>query len=76
MDKLYSLIERSVLFQGVLVLGMTSAACYLWLTGRNVPDALVNILLVIVGFFFGSKAQYDADRAYMNKLNKECDNGG
>lgn len=51
------LLEKSVIFQGILVLGLTAAACYLWVTGRTVPDALNNLLLVIVGFFFGSKVQ-------------------
>lgn len=51
------LLEKSVIFQGILVMGLTGAACYLWVSRQPVPDALVNLLLVIVGFFFGSKVQ-------------------
>lgn len=59
MDKptLAELLEKSVIFQGILVLGLTGTACYLWITQGTVPDALVNLLLIITGFFFGSKVQ-------------------
>jgi len=59
MDKVTfsELLEKSVIFQGILVLGLTATACYLWVAKGAVPDALVNLLLIIVGFFFGSKVQ-------------------
>jgi hypothetical protein len=71
------LLEKSIIFQGVLVLGLTATACYLWVTQGAVPDALVNLLLIIVGFFFGSKVQSSIEaqaRAMRNLTSKEtCD---
>jgi hypothetical protein len=72
------LLEKSVIFQGILVLGLTATACYLWVTKGTVPDALVNLLLIIVGFFFGSKVQSSIEaqaRAMRNLASMESDDG-
>lgn len=55
MNKFLELLGESVIFQGILVLLLAGAATYLWVTGMDVPDALVNLLMAIVGYFFGAK---------------------
>lgn len=57
MDKLYQLLERSVLISGILALMLTLTACYMWASGYSVPQELYIMLGTIVGFFFGGKVQ-------------------
>ena len=63
MDKFWELLGQSVIFQGLLVTGLAGVACYLWATGQPVPEMLSNLLMVIVGFFFGAKVQQASNSA-------------
>lgn len=72
--KLLDLVERSVIFQGVLVLMIAGTYCYIVANGRQPPDALVHLLQIIVGFFFGAKASVNASadvRKYLEELGLE-----
>jgi hypothetical protein len=57
MDRLYTLLEKSVLITGLISLMMVGTACYLWGMGTNVPQELYLSLGVILGFFFGAKTE-------------------
>ena len=68
------LVERSVIFQGLLVLMIAGTYCYMVATGQQVPDALLHLLEVMVGFFFGAKAAVNSTRdvqKYMQNLGVE-----
>ena len=68
------LVERSVIFQGLLVLMIAGTYCYMVATGQQVPDALLHLLEVMVGFFFGAKAAVNTSRdvqKYMQNLDLE-----
>ena len=56
------LFERSVIFQGILVLMIAGTYCYMVASGQQVPDALLHLLEVMVGFFFGAKAAVNTSR--------------
>ena len=56
------LVERSVIFQGLLVLMIAGTYCYMVATSQQVPDALLHLLEVMVGFFFGAKAAVSSTR--------------
>jgi uncharacterized membrane protein AbrB (regulator of aidB expression) len=62
MPKFTELLERSVIFQGVLVIMIAGTYCYMVATGQQVPDALLNLLQIMVGFFFGAKAAVNSSR--------------
>lgn len=61
--KVLDLIEQSVVFQGILAVSVVGAVVYLSATGQAVPEQLGNLALIIVGFFFGSKATNSVSRA-------------
>lgn len=54
------LLEKSVVTQGLITVALVVTTCYLWATGQPVPNALYTMDTIVVGFFFGSKAQQSA----------------
>lgn len=57
MDKFWELLAKSTIFQGIITLLLLVTLCYLWATGQEVPDSLVQSSTLVLGFFFGAKAQ-------------------
>lgn len=62
MNKLWELVKSSVVVQGVVTVAFVGTACYLYATGRPVPDTLLQLTGVATGFFFGAKAQQSLGR--------------
>jgi biotin transporter BioY len=59
-NKLLELLKQSILTQFYITTAFVTVACYLWLTDTPLPSTLQNVLLVVIGFYFGRKAsQYD-----------------
>lgn len=56
-DKLIELLRESTLIQGSMALGATATMAILYLMGKPVPQTLVDIVFVIVGYYFGTKSQ-------------------
>ena len=57
MDKLIYLIRESVIIQGILTIGLVGAAICLMLQGKEVPKDLWSLVILVVGFYFGSKVE-------------------
>jgi len=57
MSKFWELLEESVLVSGIIALSCIGAVVYLSITGKPIPDILVNISMTVIGFFFGGKVQ-------------------
>jgi len=57
MEKFWELVKESVILQGIVTLLLLSVACYLWAIQAEVPEPLVHLLELIVGFWLGSKVQ-------------------
>ncbi len=55
-SELYSLLKSSTLIQGCIALITTGAIIYLYVTERQVPDTLVSIVMLILGYYFGAKS--------------------
>ena len=51
------LLRESTLIQATMALGCTATMGYLYLSNRPVPDTLLSLVMVIIGYYFGSKAQ-------------------
>jgi len=70
----WQLFAESTITQSILVLLVVGAGIYLAVTGTTVPDWLTQTIMVIVGYFFGSKvtqaSQKMRDRA---RLKMESD---
>lgn len=57
MDKFWDLLRESVIIQGIIVIMILGLIAYLLGTGQEVPEPLWSAMLLILGFFFGSKVQ-------------------
>lgn len=58
MEKFIELLRESVLLQALLAIEVISAAIYLALAGQDVPEFLINAIMLILGFYFGSKTGF------------------
>jgi hypothetical protein len=68
------LLERGVIGQGVLVVGVSVAVCYISAVGRVVPRELWAAFGVIIGSFFGTKGTVSIFRdvkVYLESLGRE-----
>lgn len=68
MNKFWDLIERSVIFQGILVVMITATICCLVLQGREVPEVISVAFGGIIAYFFASKTQVGAVRQLEDKI--------
>ena len=55
MTKFWELFEQSVIIQGTLALLFSSVIGYLYITAKPVPQELVALVSLILGYFFGAK---------------------
>lgn len=55
MTKFWELLEKSTIVSGFIALAIVGGVVYLSIIGSEIPDLLGNSMLIIVGFFFGSK---------------------
>jgi len=63
MSKFWQLLEESVIVQALVTLALTGSVVYLTVSGQAVPDSLLNLTLVALGYYFGSKTQLSASQA-------------
>lgn len=59
MRQLWELLKKSTLIQGSIALAVVITACYLWIAGRDVPNALLIIVSSTISFYFGVKIQQE-----------------
>lgn len=57
MKPVWQLLKESVIVQGVVTVLFVGTTCYLYAAGQPVPDSLLGLDGVAVGFFFGAKTQ-------------------
>ena len=57
MNKFWELVKSSVIIQGLVTMLFVGTTCYLYATGQEVPNTLIQLDGVVVGFFFGAKVQ-------------------
>jgi len=56
MDRFWNALEKSIIVSGFIATTVTGSIVYLSVTGQPIPELLGNAALIIIGFFFGSKA--------------------
>jgi len=61
------LLERSVIVQGLVTVGFVATAMVLYVRGDEVPMALQNVIVLVLGFWFGTKTQYSIDQNRMSR---------
>jgi hypothetical protein len=57
MTKFWELLAESVIIQAILAIGLLSGILYLYVSGREVPQILMDAFMVILGYYFGTKSQ-------------------
>lgn len=62
MDTFWDLFKESVVIQGTITLILVCVICYLYIQQLPVPDTLSGLLMVVIGFWFGSKSQQAISR--------------
>jgi len=62
-NRFWDLLEQSVIVSGTIALGFMLTVCYLACTGQEIPDTLASAAMIILGYFFGAKAQATGTRA-------------
>jgi hypothetical protein len=70
-DKLIELLKESTLIQGTVTIGVIAVICVLYLSNREVPQTLVDIVMVIVGFWFGSKTNLAYQKGMKAHVSRE-----
>jgi len=58
----WKLFAESVVLQAVLALLFAGTTCYLFIVGKEVPDILLQALMLILGFYFGARTQLAASK--------------
>lgn len=57
MNTFWQLFKESVIVQAVIALSTLLTILYLYITGQEVPNTLLNVFLLVMGYYFGSKTQ-------------------
>jgi putative Mn2+ efflux pump MntP len=56
-EKFIELLRDSTIVQGGITLICVLTICYLWSTGQAVDNQLITIVMLIIGYYFGTKTQ-------------------
>lgn len=67
MNRFWDLLERSVIVQGTVTLGIVGTILYLYVTGQEVPSNLQHLTGLLLGFWFGTKVTYAQLAHYGNR---------
>jgi len=71
MSTFWRLFEESVIVQSLITLALVLAVIYLVATGQAVPDILSSALMLVLGFYFGSKSEQQIHTALGAKRQRE-----
>ena len=69
--RVLDLLERSIVLQAVITIGLLGVASYIWVMGREMPDDLEKLVFVILSFWMGSKTQHTIDQNRVRRLNDD-----
>lgn len=61
MSKFWDLLERSVIVQSILPVGLTGAVIYLAIISVQVPPLLEYLTILTISFWMGTKVQHSID---------------
>jgi len=53
----YDLFKTSAVIQGIMALASLAAVIYMEVAGLGVSELLVSVLMITVGFYFGTKSR-------------------
>jgi hypothetical protein len=62
MKMFWELFSESLIIQGVLAIMFSVVVCAMYLMGMAVPQELIALISLILGYFFGAKTQVAAQK--------------
>jgi hypothetical protein len=71
-----TLLQESVLIQGVTTLTLVGTLAYMYINEMSVPQDLINVLLLVLGFYFGGKTQHNHNKRRNKSENSASNNSG
>jgi hypothetical protein len=71
MQTFWQLLRESVLVQSLVTLMLIGAVVYMYVCGREVPADLVNIALLVLGFWFGTKSVVPVTTGTIQRIARE-----
>lgn len=69
--RFWELFEQSVIVQSIITLMLVGAVVYMYVADHPVPDTLVNMCLLVLGFWFGTKVQGSVNQNQARKVISE-----
>lgn len=54
--KFLELLEKSTITQSYITMAVVTVACVLWGMQVDIPESLQTIIIIVIGYFFGTKA--------------------
>lgn len=63
MNTFWELFKQSVIVQATITLILTIVLGYMFVTKTPIPDTLLSLYGVVIGYYFGSKTQ-----AYLSRM--------
>ena len=54
----WELLRDSIIVQSLVTACLVATFCYLVATGHEVTDAFANLLMLVLGFWFGTKVEH------------------
>jgi len=57
MNEFWTLFKESVILQAIITLVILTTVCAMYVTRQTVPENLWSALMLILGFYFGSKVE-------------------
>jgi len=68
MTTFWTLLKESIIVQSIVTLALILTIIVLVLTDRPVPDVMVNLTTLVIGFWFGTKVQHAAAVESIRKI--------
>lgn len=67
-QRLLDLVERSTITQALVTLIVVSGYVYMTVTQLTIPEGMTALLLLVVGFWFGSKVENAKTATYVKRV--------
>lgn len=63
MKNLHEAFMESAVMQGLLAVMLVGSTCYMYITGQEVPDALIGLSGLAIGFYFRTKGEAEGRKS-------------
>lgn len=68
LSKFLDALRESIITQALITVAVVGAWIYLVIAGHEVPSDLTQVLMIVIGFYFGSKTGYKQGMSYMSQF--------